>query len=754
VRVLLPLQEVEDLIRDAAEDHGSTSLTPAMLAACLHKAHKQLDESAVSEYVARAFGPGWLSQQHKLAQPLGAVIKAVRCGGVPNAVRPAAGLNSIAGAVSRIVPVGKFKNKLVSALKVGFSKDGGTAAAAAGTRLKSRRAGQEAVSAAIAAVLSGDGSKPKPKQAAQTEYEALSNNPVLAAADTASSMPAAAATGSGAAAALGQMEEGVPPGHHDASTLAVTQQQQGPQAGISGSKSNSFNAANGRSSGFKAGGAGVLMPPDEQAATAADGTPRPAAAQAVRPSAAGGAARSSAIARALTVDVLSAMEAVRQSWLKEEEDKLLTLSGSGAAKQSRVAAPAATPAAQLGLAQPVSPSAGFFADSVEQQGRSLPGQELLPGAVGSSFASSSGNSRHYSVPAVPTLRLEVLHADSALYADSMTAKASAGSSSRTAGSSSLGASVRSSMGSSVPASGRGSSRDGASAPSGVASEATVLAPNSSRSLQQQRSVKSILLSHQDTHKPAKHVHISMEDTVFAFQPRSHAGDSTNAAASGPEQHGDGQQQQQQQLTAGIFQSPKGVGRQLSEVWEGQALHEAEPAIAGDTADASGQDSSRLTGSNSSSAAAVSTGAAGTVSRSNSGSSRARAQFVRLPSDLKPAGQSPRQPGKHQQVEESSGPSGSSTTTGNKRRGGKSSKHAALLPQLLLTDADDACAAALATPGGADADTEVCFTPQAPEEGGKRNAFLMRRLNKGKSLKQLEEVMLAVAEGEVALDPLE
>lgn len=750
--VPLPLQEVEDLIRDAAENHGSTSLTPAMLAACLHKVHKQLDESAVSEYVARAFGPGWQSQQHKLAQPLGAIIKAVRCGGVPNAVRPAAGLNSIAGAVSRIVPVGKFKNKLVSALKVGFSKDGGTAAAA-GTRLKSRRASQEAVSAAIAAVLSGDGSKPKPKQAAQTAYEAHSSTPALAATDTANSMQAAAATGSGAAAVLGQMEEGVPAGHHDASTLAVTQRQQSPKGGISGSKSNSFNAADGRSSGSKAGGADILMQPDEQAATAAGRTPRPAAPQAVRPSAAGGAARSGAIARALTVDVLSAMEAVRQSWLKEEEDKLITLSGSGAAKQSRVAATAGAPAAQLGLSQPVMPSAAFFADAAEQQGRLHPGQELLPGAVGFSFASSSGNSRHYSVPAVPALRLEALHADSALYTvDSLAAKASAGSSSRTGGSSSLGASVRSSMGSSVPASGRGSSRDGGSAPSGVASEATVLAPNSSRSLQQQRSVKSILLSHQDTHKPTKHVHISMEDTVFAFQPSSNEGNSTNAAASGPEQHADGQQQQQ--LTAGVFQSPKGIGRQLSEVWEGHALHEGEPAIAGDTADASGQDSSRLSSDNSNSAAAVTTGAAGTVSRSNSGSSRPRAQFVRLPSDLKSAGESPHQTGKHQQAGESSDPSGTSTTTGNKRRGSKSTKHAALLPQLLLTDADDACAAALATPGGADADAEVCFTPQAPEEGGKRNAFLMRRLNKGKSLKQLEEVMLAVAEGEVALDPLE
>jgi hypothetical protein len=51
-----------------------------------------------------------------------------------------------------------------------------------------------------------------------------------------------------------------------------------------------------------------------------------------------------------------------------------------------------------------------------------------------------------------------------------------------------------------------------------------------------------------------------------------------------------------------------------------------------------------------------------------------------------------------------------------------------------------------SPGLAAAHDEVCFTPQAPEDGGRRNAFLFRRLNKAKSLKALERVMLAVAEG--------
>jgi hypothetical protein len=79
--------------------------------------------------------------------------------------------------------------------------------------------------------------------------------------------------------------------------------------------------------------------------------------------------------------------------------------------------------------------------------------------------------------------------------------------------------------------------------------------------------------------------------------------------------------------------------------------------------------------------------------------------------------------------------------------GKAGKHAVLLPALLLTDADDACAAELASPMAAAEHSSVCFTPQAPEEGGKRNAWLMRRLNKGRSLKCLEHMMLALAGGE-------
>lgn len=72
------LQEVEDSIRDAAEDNQTTSLTPAMLRSCLEKLSRKMEPATLDAFVSRAFGPDWERQQHRLAQPLGQVIRAIR----------------------------------------------------------------------------------------------------------------------------------------------------------------------------------------------------------------------------------------------------------------------------------------------------------------------------------------------------------------------------------------------------------------------------------------------------------------------------------------------------------------------------------------------------------------------------------------------------------------------------------------------------------------------------------------------------
>lgn len=76
------LQEVEDAIRDQAEDSQTTSLTPALLHSCLAKACR-VKGADVGSLVARAFGPDWAAQQHKLVAPIGSIIRCVACGLLP-----------------------------------------------------------------------------------------------------------------------------------------------------------------------------------------------------------------------------------------------------------------------------------------------------------------------------------------------------------------------------------------------------------------------------------------------------------------------------------------------------------------------------------------------------------------------------------------------------------------------------------------------------------------------------------------------
>jgi hypothetical protein len=47
------LQEIDDAIRDAAEENQSTYVTPPVLASCLKKAHPSMDDSTVEKYVIR-----------------------------------------------------------------------------------------------------------------------------------------------------------------------------------------------------------------------------------------------------------------------------------------------------------------------------------------------------------------------------------------------------------------------------------------------------------------------------------------------------------------------------------------------------------------------------------------------------------------------------------------------------------------------------------------------------------------------------
>lgn len=361
-------------------------------------------------------------------------------------------------------------------------------------------------------------------------------------------------------------------------------------------------------------------------------------------------------------------------------------------------------------------------------------------ASGSAYTSSSASGQRYVLPVVPALRLCDVTAPAV--AGPYAADGSAGSTSRTGGT----GSSRSGAGSSVPGSGHGSSCGSSYRGSTTAGDASgsEAAPSSSRSLMQQRSVKPILMSeHPETPKRAKHVQISSEDTVFAFftgEPDGTAGPQESPSPGGLA--GAHPQQQQQQGQQGLPADASGVSG-------GVTLAAAAVVGPGTSSENRQADAAGAAGGT----AGVEAAAAGPSSGALSRSSSARQQRGSQLSGGSNAASSPRSQGSARQPSTAAAGSDGSpqpvaaSAAAGKKRGSRGSKLAVQLPQLLLTDAEDACAAEAATPAGEVGEhRQVCFTPQAPEQGGKRNAILMRQLHKGRSLKHLEDMMLAVAGG--------
>jgi hypothetical protein len=254
---------------------------------------------------------------------------------------------------------------------------------------------------------------------------------------------------------------------------------------------------------------------------------------------------------------------------------------------------------------------------------------------------------------------------------------------------------------------------------------------------QQRSLNPILMSHPETPKRTKHVQISGEDTVFAF-PADQADASTpGGMRAGAQLQLLPEQQQEQRGMLSGSQGTKALGGLLG----------PQSTQAGDLAPEMGEASTQQAADAAAAAGPAAAGCAdvsssAVLSRGNSGSRR--------PLEANASTRSRRLDSSTQQGTAGSS-DGSSSQSALKKRGSRSSKLAVQLPQMLLMDADDACAAEAATPhpGGDSEHRQVCFTPQAPEQGGKRNAILMRQLNKGRSLKHLEDMMLAVAGGEMS-----
>lgn len=420
--------------------------------------------------------------------------------------------------------------------------------------------------------------------------------------------------------------------------------------------------------------------------------------------------------------------------------------------------------------------------------------------------SSSGI--HYSIPAIPAipaLRLSDIHQAQHYHAALSGAQGPTWPMARaldsTRSSSEPGSTYRSSMAGSAASTARSGSTGGAVGSSSVCgSEGTSARLDSQRSLVGQYSLKPSLM-HDGLHgvttpKASKRVQISTADTVFAFSRNTEGLDTEGAASgssfsggrSGPNaatEHVAPAVQQHHQQHQGLLRSAlsfsaspgvtgRGAAPRAPAPWEegvpsqSQQQQQSQPVEvsflphsdtttttaashgipAAPDGDAGGSPPSPEHGSGpqwppsglvhtpSSNSRGHSSGGGATTGSATQLAGPSRTQSMK---SSRPGSAVPPAPA-------SGATNAGSAPARSASRRGKSAKHASMLPQLqlLLTDADDACAAELASPMALHEHAQVCFTPQAPEQGGHRNAVLMRRLNKGKSLKALEEAMLAVA----------
>lgn len=406
-------------------------------------------------------------------------------------------------------------------------------------------------------------------------------------------------------------------------------------------------------------------------------------------------------------------EAVRQSWLKEEEQKLSS-SGSGAT-------PAAAAAAKTSFVGLFSLSGGNSTAAADPEGQLQQFQQQVQQqavqAAGGSIGSASSYSRAASlgIPAIPALRLlEISDADLV---------ATDGVSHRSTNAPSIASSI-----------------------ANTAREESVI-PLAAEGYRPQTPTKPIL-RRTDTGRSNKHVQISLEgDGNSAWEgistPRSPA--ASAPAAVGSKTWRDHQLRHQLTLqieggdgsctavptgTGSVPASPSGLLRHVSGVPNspsGLVRHSSRAGL--EAAACSTPKTSKSRSSNTrkdkqppmllltdaddviaaaATAAAATTPGPGTSSDANS---------LLLPGAI---GSTAALPG-HIVVAGNSLSVAASSTCGLLRGG---SSTGALLGPLAQED--------------------VCYTPHAPEEGGRLNAMLMRKLNKGKSLQRLEEVMLMVA----------
>lgn len=301
-----------------------------MLRDCLIKAYTRLDAAAVDVYVTRVFGAGWKEREHTATSSLSSVIRAIRRGSLVLRALP----TSAAGAIKSINAVGRFKGRLITALKHGMqdtpprrvgrrrsTQDSSVAVGWYGATSQVDRASRRSTQSPAPGVDSGDGSSAAVTSASDTAAKALTGTGSQQRLQPSTSTQMLGTPANESSNGVAGSQQVMP---EQSSTDVVAGEQPGAATTATTDSSSRGKSEDGSTS------ARHLL---SQRSSKQFITPRSATDSQTggfQPTAAPGVTDKAAVCLATmpSVSMLSAMEAVRQAWLREETSRA-TGSGGG-----------------------------------------------------------------------------------------------------------------------------------------------------------------------------------------------------------------------------------------------------------------------------------------------------------------------------------------------------------------------------------------------------------------------------------------
>ncbi len=382
--MFVALQEIEDAIRDVAEETQSPTLTPNMLITCLKQAHKTIDEATTFALVCRAFGPAW-QQNEKQTLGLGAIIKRIRRGSLQQPPAPAVAPTAGKGTP----PSGKLRTRLASALKDGPAASSGGPPSANAQRRRSSGNGS-----AVGPLSSspGPGAGPSAPPSAVGQQRRRAGASIAAAAGARGGTPTGGAAAGGragsesSAATFGEQKGAFGGAVNNAleAVVAARAQHAGDRRASNAASSPS------RPSTATLAAQGAAATANAAAATPGGTSPQPLLEAVLRTVSEAGMRPGSAashtsdgILGSMPLPVLNAMESVRQQWMRQVSSAGVSSTGldssAGIASGSRAGSAAGSRSTSPG---PGRPGLAVIVDEA--------GMQRQPSGSGSSQTPSKG----------------------------------------------------------------------------------------------------------------------------------------------------------------------------------------------------------------------------------------------------------------------------------------------------------------------------------------------------------------------------